>query len=59
MPAASAVIVSSRSRFLISGNYAPDIEKIDDELNRVARRFRRGSRMIRKSGHRFSLATNA
>jgi hypothetical protein len=35
-------------------NYASDIQKIDDELNREARRFRRGSRMIRKSGHRFS-----
>jgi hypothetical protein len=35
-------------------NYAPDIQKIDDELNREARRFRRGRSMIRKSGHRFS-----
>jgi hypothetical protein len=35
-------------------NYAPDIQKIDEELNREARRFRRGRSMIRKSGHRFS-----
>jgi hypothetical protein len=44
------VIVSSRWRFACLQNYAAANRKIDHELNRVARRFRRGSGLRLRQG---------